>query len=358
MSIIRIDFKLYNAEVVDCSTGYVNIVPDESSLGILLDMVKVIVEAEFVQAIGDFTVRFQGNVGPLITYKSPYISDKYSHKSKYYESYGIKEENIKIQDSPQSREDKIFGLFVESFESAQSRNENEANKYILPSGLSGVEGALRIVYAILEKKSDMYPSYIPAELDTIIYLSLGIDIGFVEGALFMESIVVDSRKNLVSIIFNSDGIPLPEEEYDIPVFSFIGKNVDHIFQNNWPDLYELDYVWGDDELMYAKNELMSIDARDKLNSKAFFLKGWDFPILKELIHHDIQFDNIIAIYNTGFPRQLWVVARSRGDLPKIDTYGVHYLTLDSIEFDKLNRKELLYGTHITKSNYNSLKNKV
>ena len=348
MILIRIDLKIFNSEVVDCSTGFVNVIPDEVSLRILVDMVKTIIEADFIKTIGVFSVQFQGNVGSMVRYECPYVCEDHGFNNKVYESYGITQKDITKQNTTKSRDDKTFGLFVESFEPAKLRKQGDKNVHLVPSGLSGVEEALNVISTILNNERKKYPTHIPLELDTIVYFSFGADIGFVEGTLFMEGLSIDSRRNLISIIFNSDGLPLPEEEYETPVFSFIGKNLDKLLKKHWANIYSLDYVWADDERMYTEADLKAIDLKNKLNTKAFFYDFWYLPVLKKLIRYDIGSNNVIAIYS---PRnELWTIVNDLENLPNIDAYGVKFISRDKVNIDKLKVDDLLYGIHLTNTN--------
>lgn len=346
---MKIELKLYNSDVVDCSTGFVNIVPDEFNLRVLLDMILKIVESDFIQAIGEFGIQFQGNVGSLITIQSPYTTEEWGFNQNYYKSCGIQKKNIIKQDSEESKENKTYGLYVENLESAISRKSNDKTTSVVQSGLRGIKEAIQVIYCVLDKNVNHYPSMIPRDLDSIIFLSLSISIGFVEGALFMESILLDSRRNLISIIFNSDGLPLPEEEYDKPVFSFIGTHLTNVLKVNYSELFELNYVWGDDELIYVKGGLQIIDTKHKLNSDAFFYDSWYLPDLKILINYDKESDNVIAIYHSLEARnELWVILKDLNIKPRIDTFGVHFLSLEELDLGKIRKKDLLYGDHIRK----------
>ncbi len=333
--------------MVDCSTGFVNIIPDKVSLRILVEMVKTIIEADFIKAIGVFGVQFQGNVGPMVRYECPYVCNDHGFNYNYYESYGITQKDITKQKSTKSRDDKTFGLFVESFKTAKLRKQGDINIHLVPSGLSGVEEALNVIFTILNNEYKKYPTHIPHELDTVVYFSFGADIGFVEGTLFMERLLIDSRRNLISIIFNSDGLPLPEEEYETPVFSFIGKNLEKLLKKHWANIYSLDYIWADDEQMYTEADLKAIDLKNKLNSEAFFYDSWYLPALKKLIRYDIGSNNVIAIYSSR--NELWTIVNDLENLPNIDTYGVKFISRDKVNIDELKADDLLYGIHLTNS---------
>ena len=352
---MKIELKLYNFDVVDCSTGFVNIIPDESNLRVLLDMILKIVDSDFIHAIGNFDIQFQGNVGSLITIQSPYITEEWGFNRDFHISRGIEGKNIIRQDSEESKKNKSYDLYVENLESAISRKSNDKDTNVVQSGLRGIKEAIQIIYTILDNQGDHYPSIIPHDLDTIIFLSLSIDIGFVEGALYMTRILLDSRRNLISIIFNSDGLPLPEEEYDKPVFSFIGTHLTSILKESWPELFELNYVWGDDELHYVKGELQIIDTKHKLNSDAFFYDSWYLPDFKILINYDKESDIVVAIYHSLEVRnELWVILKDLNIKPRIDTFGVHFLSLEELDLGKIRKKDLLYGVHIRKGNLQAL----
>ena len=164
----------------------------------------------------------------------------------------------------------------------------------------------------------------------------------------MERLLIDSRRNLISIIFNSDGLPLPEEEYETHVFSFIGKNLDKLLKKHWANLYSLDYVWADDERIYTEAELKAIDLKNKLNTKAFFYDSWYLPVLKKLIRYDIGSNKVIAIYRPIEARnELWTIVNDLENLPNIDTFGVKFISRDKVNLKKLKVKDLLYGIHIS-----------
>lgn len=344
---MRLDFKLYDPKVVDCSGGFVNIIPDEDSIRLLLKMTENIIASDFIQTIGNFHIDFQGNVGPLIKIKSPHVTDDFGFKGKYYESSGISKEDLQKQTSTQSMEKKNYGLYVEKIESAKKRTQSKL-VLIVPAGLFGFKKAIEIINNIFDGNIEKFPPIIPRNLDKVIFLSLNIDICFVRGYLSMEHIAVDSRQNLISIIFNSDGLPVPEEYVDSNAFSFIGESINKIFYDKLPN-YSLDYVWVDNELHISKRKLELIDKKNKLNQKAFFLNQWYFPVLEQLIHNDIKSDNIISIYHPidNF-RELWVIVKDIRFKPDINTYGVRFFGLNDIDYTKLKKRDLFYGKHITK----------
>lgn len=349
---MKIELKIFDPDVVDCSSGFVNIIPKEPTLRLLLEMILKIVESDFIKSIGVFRMSFQGNTGAQIHYESPYVCTEYQYNNKFFESRGVEKQNMNQQHSEESKKNKTYKLFVESLESASQRKLLFENTQIVEAGLSGVKEGIRVISTILDGNTSDYPSIIPKNLDTIVYLALSMEIGFVEGSLHVPptNFGFESRRSVIYIDFYSDGLPLPEEEFETPIFSFMDKNIKKIFKLNWPDLFKVDFGSVEDEMFDVKEDLTLLDKRNKLNPKAFFFKSWYLPIIRNLILYDIKSDNIIAIYHGfGFYSELWVIVKDLTDVPKVDTLGVHFSTIDNTDMSSLRSKDLLYGTPISDS---------
>ena len=74
---MRIEFKLFNPEVVDCSTGYVNIVALKASLKVLLNIILKVGESEFVETVGSFGIRIQSDDGSLFKFEAPHVCGEF-----------------------------------------------------------------------------------------------------------------------------------------------------------------------------------------------------------------------------------------------------------------------------------------
>lgn len=74
----EIKFKIFNPEVVDCSSTWSYLAPPIESIELLADIMLNLLQSDFIINIGkiELTLNY-GENSPHISYKSPYVIDEY-----------------------------------------------------------------------------------------------------------------------------------------------------------------------------------------------------------------------------------------------------------------------------------------
>lgn len=150
--------KIYNTEIVDCSSSFNVLIPNPISLKILIDVYLRLCESNAIESIIDHNLTLYFFQEPSIAFISPegHTFGHYEWQSNKFRLHRIKYD-LKLGDF--ARQNKINGLYIESTRQAQLNISNQsqkcqrrthANKYYYnPSGLKGVRKSVEIVESLL-----------------------------------------------------------------------------------------------------------------------------------------------------------------------------------------------------------------
>ncbi|KKM18833.1 hypothetical protein LCGC14_1661700 [marine sediment metagenome] len=144
--------KIYNPEVVDCSSTWAHLTPPIESIELLLDILLELLKSDLIVNIGiiELTLDF-GADSPYTTYKSPEVLDKYF--------FDVLDYDLNLYDllqGSEAEENRLNELYIERKEKTEVRtrkNQEELDKkypqkyksFILPPGVKGVMQAIRII---------------------------------------------------------------------------------------------------------------------------------------------------------------------------------------------------------------------
>ena len=148
----EIIFKIFNPEVVDCSSTWSYLAPPIESIELLADIMLDLLQSDLIINIGkiELTLNY-GENSPYTSYKSPNVVDKY-----FLDVLDYDLGQYDLHQGAKAEENKLNGLYIEKKEIAEvGIKEHQAKldhkfpqKYknlLLPSGIDGVREALMII---------------------------------------------------------------------------------------------------------------------------------------------------------------------------------------------------------------------
>lgn len=144
-------FKIYNREIIDCSSCQNTIFPDPESQEILLEILLKICESDVVAAIGSFTITLND-----IELQSPGVDGT---------EYLSDNDSFELQKGIDAERNKVAGLYVEKEAIVRKRHREKALEldkaliYIEP-GLSGIKKAVQIIQSSLKNERNNLPDYL------------------------------------------------------------------------------------------------------------------------------------------------------------------------------------------------------
>ena len=148
----EIKFKIFNPEVVDCSSTWSYLAPPIESIEILVDIILSLLQSDLILNIGRIELSLNyGENSPYISYNSPNVIDKY-----FLDVLDYDLDQYDFHQGPRAEEDKLKDLYIEKKKIAETRiREHQAKldhkfpqKYkelLLPSGIDGAKEALKII---------------------------------------------------------------------------------------------------------------------------------------------------------------------------------------------------------------------
>jgi len=156
--------KIFNTEVVDCSSSWNEVVPNPQSRKLLLDIFLKICESEAVVAISgiSMTLDFRGARDKF----SPHRDITFRSSSCYHPqdrgSSIHQRDNYVFQTGIEAENDKLAGLFIERKEFTIEQMEREQlywdkGLYLLPSGLRGIRKAISIIKSFFSRNYNSLP---------------------------------------------------------------------------------------------------------------------------------------------------------------------------------------------------------
>ena len=159
-------FKIYNPDMVDCSSSANMLVPSPESMRVILDLFLTICNSPAVESLlsyqvqlefEDLTLHIISPDGSLYRRSNPRRGRINELKPQY-----------SLRTSDLDRENKIYGLFIESLENAQIsapqrivRSYQGSGMYHVSfPGIQGLRNVMGIIHAILSSNVSMIPSSI------------------------------------------------------------------------------------------------------------------------------------------------------------------------------------------------------
>ncbi|MFW9823150.1 MAG: hypothetical protein ACFFE4_09455 [Candidatus Thorarchaeota archaeon] len=154
---MKFQFKIYNPDIVDCSSCPNTIYPDPESREVLLKILLRVCESEVVTKIGKFSFWFGD-----IALQSPNVYG--------YDYKGWKRDDSRyiLQTGKKSEFDKISGFYIENEDDAKKRIENlkyfggrDAKKaYYIKPGLDGIRKGIKIIKTLYNGQKEVLPIYL------------------------------------------------------------------------------------------------------------------------------------------------------------------------------------------------------
>lgn len=156
-STMKFQFRIYNLEVVDCSSCFNTIFPDPETREILLQIILKVCESDVIAAIGSFNFRLD-----TIEFQSPSVADT--------DDEDWKKNNSKydLHSDENAKKNKIAGLIVEKEEYARNRIANlkyfRSNKtkkaYYIKPGLDGIRKGIGYIRQLYNNQKADLPEYL------------------------------------------------------------------------------------------------------------------------------------------------------------------------------------------------------
>ena len=169
----EIKLKIFNPEVVDCSSTWSYLTPPIESLELLVDILLKLLQSNLIVNIGEIKleIKFREN-SPHTSYYSPKVIDKY-----FLDVLDYDLDSYDLYQGLEGEDNKLNELYVEKKEGFEIRIRNHQErldkkypqeyKYlILSPGIDGVKQAIKIIQDL-----DM-----GAENSSVDYLTLYVDI--------------------------------------------------------------------------------------------------------------------------------------------------------------------------------------
>lgn len=144
--------KIYNPEVVDCSSTWAYLTPPIESIKLSINIILELLKSDLIVNIGKIELIFDfGEDSSYTTYKSPDVLDKY-----FLDVLDYDLDLYDIYQGPKAEENRLNELYVERKEKTEARtrkHQEELDKkypqkyksFILPPGIQGVMQAIKII---------------------------------------------------------------------------------------------------------------------------------------------------------------------------------------------------------------------
>ncbi|KKM06692.1 hypothetical protein LCGC14_1741450 [marine sediment metagenome] len=249
--------KLYNKDVVDCSSSWNQVIPNPETRQLLVDIFLKICESDAVRAITSHSLQLDfsnssnmENFHTDIEFKSPY-----THKFSNGGMYPPPLSTLFYNNDSQAKEDKIDGLFIESETTASSKVEHESKNlrhtlHLLPPGLRGLRRAVSIIKAFYSRNPNTLPRFLHNRIlkNFRLYASVIWDVW----AIYRE----DPQYGRV-LDGENDSLSADSETMELFLGSFCeggqqGRkdgakhypDIQRVLEDNWPTLFEVQELNG------------------------------------------------------------------------------------------------------------------
>jgi len=195
---MRIHIKIYNKEIIDCSSCHNTIYPDPESSELLLDILQGVCESDAVLVIGEFSVVIND-----ILLQTPKI-DVNNYSKPTYE----------LQSRVKAEVNKIARLYIEPERESRERlkvpehNFIKESHYIEP-GLQGVQKGIRYIKSLYKNDRETLPDYLKDEILEKFTISIEV-IWKMDGKHYLRPNGtydhIDSERDLINAISTSSEI--------------------------------------------------------------------------------------------------------------------------------------------------------
>ncbi|MFW9972982.1 MAG: hypothetical protein ACFFDF_22545, partial [Candidatus Odinarchaeota archaeon] len=238
----ELTFKVFNKEIIDCSSCYNAIYPNPESIDVLLDMIFLICKSPATLAICRIFVElFLDN--QTIALISPFA-----------EGYGFRSDNI-LQIGKEAAENKVAGLYYETEEKLKNRIKPPPHYhpyYILPIGLNGIEKAIQLIKNIQNAKYEDLPEILRNKkfksFRFYIWAIWSLEAEFAYHEIEEGRKVFSYSKGTAEFTAESSNLTLTINPYgDIQLSPHYLKFLDYITEalgTKWPNKYEATAVNG------------------------------------------------------------------------------------------------------------------
>jgi len=220
----EIIFKIFNPEVVDCSSTWSYLAPPIESIELLADIMLNLLQSDLIINIGkiDLTLNY-GENSPYTSYKSPNVVDKY-----FLDVLDYDLDQYDLHQGAKAEENKINELYIEKKEIAEVRiREHQAKldhkfpqKYknlLLPSGIVGVKEALKIIKNLNLGTENRSIEFIMMHADIIWKTWVGYF-----NITSKERIIYDLIRDDEEVIYSIEGLDLNIRKKALNAFSHVG----------------------------------------------------------------------------------------------------------------------------------------
>ena len=220
----EIKFRIFNPEVVDCSSTWSSLTPPIESIELLADIMLNLLQSDLIINIGkiELTLNY-GETSPYTSYKSPNVIDKY-----FLDVLDYDLDQYDLHQGVKAEENKVNELYIEKKEIAEVRlREHQAKldlkfpqKYknlLLPSGIDGVKEALKIIENLNLGTEDCSIDFIMMYADIIWKTWIGYF-----NTTSKERIIYDLIRDDEEVIHSIEGLDLNIRKKALNAFSHIG----------------------------------------------------------------------------------------------------------------------------------------
>jgi len=151
---MKIQFKIFRKDIIDCSSCHNTIYPDPESRDILLQILLKVCESDVVSRIGQFTVRLD-----TIELQSPKVDG-----SSYHEGG----EEYTFLTGKLAEDNKLSGLYVENEKEAKERIKNlgyfrsskTTSAFYIEPGLEGIRKAINYITSLYNDNRENLPNHL------------------------------------------------------------------------------------------------------------------------------------------------------------------------------------------------------
>ncbi len=244
--------KIFNTDVVDCSSSWNEVIPSPESRQLLIDIFLKICESDAVKVITHHSsnLDFQGSLDPHthridLEFESPETFGMPSQQD-YFHSIS----SYIFQIGKVAQEDKIAGLFIEPVSLALQRIENKRRYlghdiHLLPPGLRGIRRSISIIHAYYSRNYNALPTFCPHKELKNFSLSAGViwkqwtvyrddsEHGQVLSGEF-DGVMVDSRTMQIHLGSICEGGEQGRENG-----SKHYPDIQKVLDENWPQMFEV-----------------------------------------------------------------------------------------------------------------------
>ena len=150
---MKIHIKIYNKEVIDCSSCHNTVYPDPESSELLLDILQGVCESDAVLVIGEFSVLIND-----ILLQPPKIDVNNYSKPNYV-----------LQSGKEAETNRIAKLYIEPEQESRERLRIPEHSFIREShyiepGLQGVQKGIRYIKSLYKSDRETLPEYLNNEI--------------------------------------------------------------------------------------------------------------------------------------------------------------------------------------------------